>query len=288
MIKSYNDKARYYVTWFVATIALLFVVAIYGVDAKADDLENTTGKVVDEDYGFDYEQMYDEKVHVIDHADIFSDSDEELLISKCEQLENDLKVNFLIVSSKVSYNSNELIKVYKDVLQNRNYSAKGSVMLFIDMGSRDFIIESDDKNHDNRYFMGSKTIDYIIEKITQNLADGEYYYAMDQFLDLSEKYMTRNEDYNPGNIIYAWWFDILVAIIISCIIIVPAIINSGGKVTVDDRTYIKNPGTAIIDRRDTYINTVTTKYRKSSSTSGSGGSGSSGGGGGHGGGSGHF
>lgn len=234
MIKRYNDKARYYVTWFVATIALLFVVTIYGVDAKADNLENTTGKVVDEDYGFDYEQMYDEKVHVIDHADIFSDSDEELLISRCEQLENDLKVNFLIVSSKMSYNSNELIKVYKDVLQNRNY------------------------------------------------------YAMDQFLDLSEKYMTRNEDYNPGNIIYAWWFDILVAIIISCIIIVPAIINSGGKVTVDDRTYIKNPGTAIIDRRDTYINTVTTKYRKSSSTSGSGGSGSSGGGGGHGGGSGHF
>lgn len=101
MIKSYNDKARYYVTWFVATIALLFVVAIYGVDAKADDLENTTGKVIDEDYGFDYEQMYDEKVHVIDHADIFSDSDEELLISRCEQLENDLKVNFLIVSSKI-------------------------------------------------------------------------------------------------------------------------------------------------------------------------------------------
>lgn len=232
--------------------------------------------------------LSDENVHIADTYDVLTSSEEEELESMCEELEDELDVNFLIVTGyDVSSYASDTCQV---ILRQREFSAKGCTVFFVDFKLRDFWIESYTTGSD-KYDIDENIIDYIIDEITSDMTAGNYYSAFETFLELSAKYMEKDDGFNPNNLIFKWWFDILVAMIISTIIVVPSVVNAGGKVTVNERTYIKNPESAITNARDDYIRTSVTKTRIESNSGGShGGGGHSGGGGGghsHGGG-GHF
>lgn len=245
--------------------------------------------------------LLDDTVHVADDADIFSESEIELLEEKAEELEEKLDVNFLIVTGEdISRNSfgisvEEAFKEIENVRYDgkedyeRGLSSKGYTVLVIDMFTRDFCIQSHCYATQSSYTkaLNDACCDSIIEDMTSDLSAGNYYDAMEIFFEKSEKYMDKPDSYNPDAFVYQWWFSIGCALLGSSLIVAPFIFSSGGKITVDSQDFVCNAKRGIVDRHDIYLRTEVTRTRRSSSSGGGGGFGG-GGGGSHGGGHGRF
>ncbi|WP_312369294.1 TPM domain-containing protein [Lachnoclostridium sp.] len=86
------------------------------------------------------------------------------------------------------------------------------------------------------------------------------------------------------NVLYKTWFQLLAAIIIGVITVAIMASRSGGRVTINNHTYLNEGNSGIVARRDDYISTSVTKVKRpepnhTTNTSSSGGGRSSGGGG---------
>lgn len=244
--------------------------------------------------------LEDDEVYVADDAGIFSESEIELLEERAKELEEELDVNFLIITGRLIEKNDQYITVeeafstveyvrYKNDEYGRGSNSKGYTVLVIDMVTRDFAIQSHCWATASPHLraLNNASCDSIIDDMTSDLSAGDYYDAMEIFFQKSAKYMDKGDNYNPDAFIYKWWFTILASIFLSSLIIAPFVFKSEGKMTVDSQNFIVNGPIAIVDRRDTYIRTEVTRTRRSSSSSGGGGGGG-GGGGSHGGGHGKF
>ncbi|MGC6585137.1 TPM domain-containing protein [Paenibacillus sp. Dod16] len=126
-----------------------------------------------------------------------------------------------------------------------------------------------------KYLDGGR-LDKIRSKITPDLSSGDYKKAFEKYIKTAHRYMGFEPDVNPDNILFNIWFQLGAAAAIGAIAVGVMAYRSGGRVTVDRRTYEDTSTSRILNQEDRYIRTTVTKQkieRNTSSGSGGGGEG---------------
>ncbi|MGV3465403.1 MAG: TPM domain-containing protein [Heyndrickxia sp.] len=145
-----------------------------------------------------------------------------------------------------------------------------TAILFIDMKKRDVYLAGFQKAEE---YLDNDRMDLIRKKITPDLSAGEYFQAFSSFIHLSHDYMGYRPGVNPDNILFKWWFQMVVAIAAGAIIVTLMAYRSGGRVTVNARTYMDNKKSKVLNQSDVFIRQTVTKQRKPSNNNKSGGGG---------------
>ncbi len=151
-----------------------------------------------------------------------------------------------------------------------------TAILTLDMKNRDVYVAGFYKAET---YLDDHRATLVREKITPDLSSGDYYEAFHSFIKTSSKYMGFRPGVDPDNILFNPWFQIIASLAIGGAVVGIMAYNSGGKVTINARTYQDNENTKVNHRRDKYIRTSTTKRRKPSEKSSGGGFSGGGGGG---------
>ncbi|MDD6208545.1 MAG: TPM domain-containing protein [Clostridiales bacterium] len=249
---------------------------------------------------------------VYDDAGLFTEEQKASLESYAKKYGEKAKVSYYIVTKNV-YLKNDFsgylgnIESYTENLSERFYDEvakadgnEDAVILTIVIEYDSFTIgkKVDPDDHTDRYAdvsgqgYGKERLDdnraqMVFNKIKPQLSRDDYEQAAEKMMQVSYQYMKFRPGIDPSLFIFRLWFQILLALIVGGVVVGMMVYHSGGKITVNDRTYLDTSTSRILARRDTYLRTTVTKTKKESSSSGGGGGGHSGGGGGsHGGG--HF
>lgn len=148
-----------------------------------------------------------------------------------------------------------------------------AVILTLDMNNRDVYLAGFYKAEK---YLDDGRLDKIRNKITPYLSNGDYKLAFEKYIKTSYKYMGFEPGVNPDNILFSIWFQLGAAIAIGGIVVGIMAYRSGGRVTVNRKTYEDAGSSGIVDRQDRYIRTTVTKTKIQKNTGG----GSGGGGGG--------
>nr|WP_218099649.1 TPM domain-containing protein [Paenibacillus allorhizosphaerae] len=110
-------------------------------------------------------------------------------------------------------------------------------------------------------YLDDRRHDKIRAKMTPDLSNGNYELAFQKYVKTAYKYMGIRPGVNPDNILFNMWFQLAASLGIAGIIVGTMAYHSGGRVTVHRRTYEDTSTSRVIDRRDQYIRTTTTKQR---------------------------
>ncbi|WP_251553492.1 TPM domain-containing protein [Psychrobacillus sp. MER TA 171] len=143
----------------------------------------------------------------------------------------------------------------------------------IDMVNRDVVLRGFDKAEE---YLDNQRMDLLRDKITPELSAGSYYDAFSNFILTADKYMEYNPGVNPESILFKWWFQLGASLALGGIIVGMMAFNSGGRVTVNSRTYFEENNSRINSKRDVFVNQTVSKVKKP--TNNNNGGGSSGGG----------
>lgn len=167
------------------------------------------------------------------------------------------------------------------------------VYIALDMEERDVFMEGYGKAET---YIHSKRISEIIDKITPDLSDGDYYDAFATYIQMSADYMSDDSELNydhnytadtpqssnpnASNYDPTWpsesntsdsqlpgflsniWIQLLIAVIIGASTVAIMAYNSGGRMTVSGYSYMDQNHSGLIGRRDDYIRTTVTRVRK--------------------------
>ncbi|MBC8079502.1 MAG: TPM domain-containing protein, partial [Gorillibacterium sp.] len=152
-----------------------------------------------------------------------------------------------------------------------------AVILTMDMKNREIYLAGFYKAKE---YLDDGRLDKIRNKITPYLTSGDYELAFEKYIKTAHKYMGFRPGANPDNILFNGWFQLAVSLGIAGIIVGLMAYHSGGRVTVDRRTYEDAGTSGILEQQDQYIRTTVTKRKiEKSSGGGSGGGGGTSGGG---------
>lgn len=177
---------------------------------------------------------------------------------------------------------------------NKSYGDAVLILVNMDPSNRGVEIQG---YGDAEYYIQNDRIEHILDDITPLLSDNDYYKAMVEFAKQVAYYMNETNGVNTspvygeegtGNyygeasyngpsdyygeefIFFNPFIQIGISIAIGAITVGIMAYDSGGRVTVNNRTYLDNQHSNLIDRRDDYIRTVTTRVRKPSNNNGDG------------------
>lgn len=171
------------------------------------------------------------------------------------------------------------------------------VYIALDMQERDVFMEGYGKAET---YIHSKRIAEIIDKITPDLSEGNYYDAFETYIKMSADYMSddselnydhdytaskpQSSDPNAANYDATWpseskqapgplsniWVQLLISVAIGAITVGVMAYNSGGKMTVSGNNYMDQNHSGLIGRRDDYVRTTVTRVRKPENNNNSG------------------
>lgn len=152
-----------------------------------------------------------------------------------------------------------------------------SVVLSINIATRKVDVSG---SNEIRKMLETERCELIREKITPDLTAENYFDAFSTYIHKTYQYLNVNPNINPESIFLKTWFQAIIALIIGGISVGIMAYSSGGKVTINQGTYLDTAHSRVVHKRDNYVRTVTTKVKKPESSGGNGHSGRSGGGGG--------
>lgn len=147
-----------------------------------------------------------------------------------------------------------------------------AVILMLDMTHREVYLAGFYKA---KQYLDDERLDKIRDKITPDLTSGDYKLAFQKYFQTAHKYMGFRPGVNPDNIFFNTWVQLGIALATGGGIVTLMVRRSGGRITVNSRTYEDASTSGIMDYEDTYLRTSTTsrKIERSSSSSGSSGGG---------------
>ncbi len=125
--------------------------------------------------------------------------------------------------------------------------------------------------------VNNKRCGKILDDMHSDMANGNYYSAMQIFCQKSYTYMGRHP--RLDNIIFSPVFQFIICLIAGIVPVAIIAYNSGGRTTVNSHTYLDINNSRVIGSFDRYTHT-TVKRTAKPRDNGSSGGGSSGGGGG--------
>lgn len=288
------NKSRILMRFVAALLAVMLVLGIVSViphraygTAYVDLYENNNSKLAEYEANanelVEYIENSTTKLHVVDMANILTDSEEARLIDKCKEASENCKTDIVIITMKTGKDYSEFDNFIRDILES-NYGYEGTgtnseaIIYGIDMISRaDRIITSGRTRSD----ISQSDLDSIRVDAEEELAEGDYYDGCVNFINGVERQMNDSFIYKfflfaPGKA--------LIAAIISLVSVLVMWGNSKTKITVDSNTY-SNRRIKVHRQEDRYVNTTVTRRTIQSSSSGGrsggGGGGNSGSSGGH-------
>ncbi|WP_307338416.1 TPM domain-containing protein [Metabacillus malikii] len=239
-----------------------------------------------------------EKQYVYDFAGILTEDELQELQTIATEYSNKRETDFILLTTNDT-EGKDIIPYMQDFYDEKalgyNKPHGNTAILTIDMEHRDFYLAgfgvAETYLHDSR-------LDTIRDEINPDLANGSYADAFISFITLADEYFDIEpeeeiydesgaesgyyEDYattdeyeqSAGNILFQFWFQLLVSLGIAVIVVGMMIYHSGGKVTINQRTYLNETNSRLTDRRDTYVRTsVTRQLRPQNNNNNSGGGG---------------
>lgn len=177
----------------VITVIIISVITGVNLNAYANDYD------VDDSY-------YDESTEkIFDRAGLLSDSQEEELTEKIIRYARELKLDIIVVTADDSTVSDS--KLYADDFFDDNgfgyeYECGSGVLMFVDMYNREVAISTSGLG---RLYIDEYTED-ILDEVQPLLSDGEYYEAVDEFIEqvrIKTNYYADDDDYDD---LYDEWY----------------------------------------------------------------------------------
>ncbi|GGE31353.1 UPF0603 protein YdjH [Pullulanibacillus camelliae] len=210
---------------------------------------------------------------IFDQAHLLTRVQKAKLQALSSRLGKDRKTDFLILT--VNGTGGQTLERYVEDFydsQAPGYDkAHGNAaILAIDMKERDVYLAGFQKA---KRYLDSGRMDQIRNAITPELSDGQYYQAFSDFMHKAHDYMGYKPGVNPNSILFKWWFQITVSLLAGLIIIFFMAYRSGGRVTVNAKTYLDHQSSGVVNDYDTFLRRTVTRRRKPSNNSKDGGGG---------------
>jgi len=231
----------------------------------------------------------DQKVY--DEANLLSDTERAEIEEAAIEYGEKREIDIIILTTKGT-DGKSLTRYaedfYDEIGPGYDKEHGNTVILSINMEERDVDLQGYSLAED---YLDNERLDLIREKITPDLSAENYTDAFMTYIKTASDYMGIRKGVNPENILFKWWFQIAVSLVIAGAIVAKMLYHSGGKVTTTNQTYQDTAKTKVLNRRDRYIRTTVTKRKKPKTTNnnrGGGGGGVSRGGRSHSGSSGKF
>jgi uncharacterized protein len=229
-------------------------------------------------FGFITSAFADEnKQRVYDYANLLSEDE----IAELEQLAlqhgKKHEIDFIIVTTPDADGRDiepYIEDFYDDMAFGFDKPHGNTAILVLDMAKRNVELFGFYKG---KKYLNAKRLELIREKITPDLSNGNYYEAFVLYIETGSRYMEYMPFINPESFLLKTWFHLLLAIGVAGVIVGSMAYNSGGKVTVNERTYTGD--FKVLERKDIYLTkSVTRRKKPQNNSSGGGGGGITGGG----------
>jgi uncharacterized protein len=215
---------------------------------------------------------------IYDEAGLLSEEERALLESKANKLGPERETDIVIYTSKNEAGA-DVMKMMQDFYDKEapGYDKPhgNAVILTVDMKGREIYLGGFYKAET---YLDDGRLDRIRNKISSDLSACDYYGAFSAYIETAHRYMGYEPGVNPDNLLFKWWLQAGVAAAVALLIVWRMVANSGGRVTVHNRTYENSRTSGIVGQRDQYLRTTVTK-RHIPKPSGGGGGGGRGGGG---------
>lgn len=239
--------------------------------------------------------------HVYDKAGLLSTNEVNDLEQSCIDYGNEAGIDIMILTHNDPNGgyAEDYIENFEDQLP-----VGDRVYLLIDMNERVVFMEG---YGTAETYIHSKRIDVIIEEITPDLSNGNYYDACITYIKRSAAYMSDDSelnydhDYTAGtpqssdpnapnydetwpsdrnassneliDIISNMWVQLIASIVIGIITVSIMAFHSGGRMTAGSNNYIEQSNSGLIGRRDDYVRTQVTRIRRPQNNPSNGGGG---------------
>ncbi len=249
--------------------------------------------------------LEDQKVY--DFYGLFSGDEISDLEKICTEYGEEGKIDIVMITDDLNGESRTeyLENFYDEYGFGYNKKFGDTAMILVNMDSDDRGVEI--QGYGNaEYYLNNDRIEHILDDIVKLLQKDDFYGAMEEFAKQAAYYMNEDKGVNTApatgdinsdnyygesgyagpsdyynekedNIFYNTFFQLAIAVIIGTVTVGIMAANSGGRVTVQGRTYLDEQHSGIVATRDDYIRTTTTRVKKPSNKGG--GRRSSGGGG---------
>ncbi len=216
------------------------------------------------------------KTIIQDDADIISTDEEKKLQGLCDKILNEYNTSVYIwTDSDISGSSSFGYAMEQFVA---TYPEKNVIILMVGMHPGDRIYEVQGYGIAQE-MINNKRCGKILDEMHSDMADGNYYSAMQTFCEKSYTYMGRHPRFD--SIIFSPVFQLIICLIAGIAPVVVIAYNSGGRTTTNSHTYLDINNSRIIGSFDRYTHTTVKRTPKPRDNGGSGSSGSGGGGGSH-------
>lgn len=215
---------------------------------------------------------------VYDHAELLSDEEENGLSSLAARLGEKRETDFIIITLNGTGGpdiEDYVARFYDDAAPGYDRPHGNAAILAIDLKERDVFLAGFGKAET---WLDSGRLDKIRAKITPSLSAGEYYEAFGKYVKLAHDYMGYRPGVNPDNILFRTWFQVAVALGVAAVTVGIMAINTGGRVTVNARTYLDEKRSGVVARHDRFVNKTVTRAKIQKPSSGRSGGGFGGGG----------
>ncbi|SHN82155.1 TPM domain-containing protein [Desulfitobacterium chlororespirans] len=252
-----------------AKLALLLVIMLYAVYPSS-----VTAALQDQ--------------HIFDGAQLFTEDERASLEETCQQYGSESDIDIVIVTTS------DLDGKTPQLYLEEFYDAKGAdgdgvyrsaALLLLNMtpGARSVEIQGYGRL---QTYLNNQRIEYILDDITPQLADGNYYDAMLGYAEQTASYMQQEVQGSPGvnpgssphynppqsngagyskqedSIFFNTFFQLGLAAVIGAAAVSIMAARSGGRITTNNRTYLDPAHSRLLDHSDQYIRTTVTKVRR--------------------------
>lgn len=216
---------------------------------------------------------------VLDYADLLTAEEEEELERLAARLGAKRETDFIILALDGTGGAGiELYvgKFYDDTAPGYDQPHGNAAILAIDIRERDVFLTGFGKAET---LLDSGRLNKIRDRILPDLSDGDYYGAFEKYLRLAYDYMGYRPGVNPDNILFKTWFQVAVSLAVAAVAVGVMAMNTGGRVTVNARTYLDGGRSGVVGRSDRFMHKTVTRTKIEKPSSRGGGFGGGGGGG---------
>lgn len=249
---------------------LLTVLLIWTVGALHGPIASATASTV---------TSTEHKTLIYDEAGLLNPQEVERLGILANEYSANRETDMIVYTTNNPENTDVILltqNFYDERAPGYDHAHGNAVILTLDMYNRDVYLAGFYKAEE---YLDNGRLDKIRARITPRLSSGDYAEAFQIYLQTADRYMGYPPGMNPDNILFNGWFQLIVSLAVGGGAVAIMAYRSGGRITVNGSTYEDSGTSGILQRRDQYLHTTTTKTPiPKNNSSGGGGGGTTGGG----------
>ncbi|WP_349304928.1 TPM domain-containing protein [Paenibacillus sp. Marseille-Q4541] len=202
-----------------------------------------------------------DKQLIYDEAGLLTPEQVNRLNAMANQYGAERETDIIVYTSLNTENKDEMVMTedfYDEHAPGYDKPHGNAVILTLDMYNRDIYLAGFYKAEE---YLDDSRLDQIQTKITSDLVNGDYELAFEKYIQTVHEYMGYRPGVNPENILFKFWFQLVVSLGLGGVIVGVMAYRSGGRVTVNRQTYEDASTSGILDRQDRYLRTTVTKRK---------------------------